>query len=166
MELWDLLDGMGNKLNKTIIRGEELQEGEFHLAVHIWIVNDNKEFLIQKRADNLKHLPGVWAVTGGSVLAGEDSLTAALREVKEEIGINIDSERIKMLFRIKKKDHFADVWIIRKNVALNELEIQVEEVSLAKWVSKEELSDMIYTGVFHNYGHDYFEAIFREYKAL
>lgn len=166
MELWDLLDGMGNKLNKTIIRGEELKNGEFHLAVHIWIVNDNEEFLIQKRADNLKHLPGVWAVTGGSVIAGEDSLTAALREVKEEIGINIDPKRIKMLFRTKKKDHFADVWIVRKNVLLSQLEIQVDEVSLVKWVNKKVLLDMINTGVFHNYGQDYFEAVFSECKAL
>lgn len=166
MELWDLLDEKGNALNKTIIRGNPLSAGEYHLAVHIWIVNDKYEFLIQKRADNLKHLPGIWAATGGSAISGEDSITAALREVKEELGIEIAADKMKKLNRFRKKDHFADLWFTRKEVSLENLVIQIEEVSSVKWVNKEELLEMINNGSFHNYGQEYFKCIFEEYKAL
>jgi 8-oxo-dGTP diphosphatase len=162
MEIWDLLNGEGTRLNKSIIRGEQLGEGEYHLAVHVWIINDSNEFLIQKRSDNLKHMPGLWATTGGSVVSGEDSITAALRETKEELGINLDVDKMMKINRVKKKDHFADVWITKKNISLNDLVIQVEEVSSVKWVNKEELKDMIDKGIFHNYGEEYFDSIFNK----
>jgi 8-oxo-dGTP diphosphatase len=161
MELWDLLDEKGISLNRTINRGQLLSEGEYHLAVHIWIVNDKNEFLIQKRADNLMHMPGVWAVTGGSVISGEDSIKAALREAKEELGIDLDMSKMIKINRMKKQDHFADVWIIKRNVSLEDLIIQIEEVSLVKWVNKKELLEMINTGVFHNYGPEYFNLLFK-----
>lgn len=57
--------------------------------MHIWIINSKSELLIQKRPDHLKHLPGIWAATGGAVIQGEDSKTAACREAKEELGVDI-----------------------------------------------------------------------------
>ena len=76
-ELWDLYDSAGEPLDRTIRRGEPMAEGEFHLVVQIWVRNPRGEYLIQKRADHLEILPGLWAATAGSVLAGEDSRTGA-----------------------------------------------------------------------------------------
>ncbi len=161
MELWDILDAEGNKTGRTIVRGEKLQEDECHLVVHIWILNDKGEFLIQKRADHLKLMPGLWAATGGSVVAGEDGRTAAIREVKEELGFDVDESNFTKLSAIKRQGNFAEVWLVKQNVSIENLVLQVEEVSEAKWVNKEELQDMINTGVFHNYGENYFRNIFR-----
>lgn len=46
-------------------------------------MNDNEEFLISKRHEDKPH-PNLWECPGGSVLAGEDNLQDALREVSEE----------------------------------------------------------------------------------
>lgn len=161
MEIWDVLDRQGNRTGKTMFRGRELLEGEYHLVVHIWVLNDKGEFLIQKRADHLKLLPGLWAVTGGSAIAGEDGKTAAIREAKEELGIDIDTNNMTLLRTIKRKNNFAQVWLVKQNISLRDVTLQAEEVSAAKWVDKEELEKMIKSGIFHNYGEDYFKSLFR-----
>jgi 8-oxo-dGTP diphosphatase len=104
-------------------------------------------------------MPGLWAATGGSVVAGEDGRTAAIREAKEELGFDIDETNFTKLRTIKRQDNFAEVWLVKQNVSIEELILQVEEVSEAKWVNKEELQSMIKAGVFHNYGEDYFKNI-------
>jgi isopentenyldiphosphate isomerase len=160
MELWDILGEQGNKTGRTIVRGEKLKEDEYHLVVHIWILNDKNEFLIQKRAEHLKLMPGLWAATGGSVIAGEDSLTGAIREVKEELGIDVDIANLTKLRRIKRKNNLSDVWLVRQNVSLEDVIVQVEEVSQAKWAAKEDIENMVEEGTFFNYGDEYFNFLF------
>jgi 8-oxo-dGTP diphosphatase len=160
MEIWDILDRQGNLTGKTIVRGEELKEEEYHLVVHIWIMNSKGEFLIQKRAEVVKIMPGMWAATGGSVLAGEDSKAAALREVKEELGIDINGENLIKIERVLRKHNFGDVWFIKENVNLENLELLEEEVSDAKWMTKDEIKIMIDKGEFHDYGVDYFKNLY------
>ena len=90
MEIIDLYNGKREKINKTFIREEgEPEEGEYKLSVHVWILNSRGEILIQKRNENLKRNPGKWAFTGGVVDSGETSVEGAIRESKEELGIDI-----------------------------------------------------------------------------
>ena len=95
MEKWDLLDGDGRPLGQTLVRGDKLRPGQYHLVVHIWVEDSKGRLLIQKRAPHLKLMPDTWAVTGGSALAGEDSLTAAARELSEELGIEAAPSELK-----------------------------------------------------------------------
>ena len=88
MELWDLLDEQGNPTGETMVRGERLRTGQFHLVVHIWVVDTAGRLLLQKREAHLRLMPDIWAATGGSAVAGEDSETAARRELREELGIH------------------------------------------------------------------------------
>ena len=88
VELWDVFDENGIPTGKTALRGRSvLAPGEYHLVVHIWVISKSGLFLIQRRADDKKLMPGEWAATGGAAVAGEDSLTAARRELLEELGI-------------------------------------------------------------------------------
>ena len=86
MEYWDLYDANRRKLNKTTTRGSMLNDNEFHLVVNVWIKNKNNEFLISRRAESKPH-PLMWETTGGSVLLGEESVDAAVREAKEELNV-------------------------------------------------------------------------------
>lgn len=86
MEKWDLLDGEGRPLGKTLVRGDKLRPGQYHLVVHIWVEDSRGRLLIQKRAPHLKLMPDTWAVTGGSAVAGEDSVTAAVPGIVRRIG--------------------------------------------------------------------------------
>ena len=65
MERWDLRDGEGNPTGETMERGEHLKPGQYHLVVHIWIIDGQGRLLIQKRAAHLKLMPDIWAATGG-----------------------------------------------------------------------------------------------------
>ena len=160
MEKWDILDENGVYTGSTIKRDEKLNKGEYHLVVHIWIKDSNNRYLIQKRADNIKLYPGMWATTKGSVLSGESSICAALRETREELGINIDKNLYGFVSRIKRKDDFVDIWLVNTDIDLNNLRLQKEEVSDAIYASKEEIKQMIRQGIFYNYGDGYLELLF------
>ena len=96
MEYWDLYDKDRNKLNKKKARGSILKDDEYHLVINAWIKNENDEFLITQRAATKSH-PLMWECTGGSALAGETSVDAALREIKEELGIKIEPSSGKLI---------------------------------------------------------------------
>ena len=161
MEIWDILDKNGRRTGKTIIRGTRgLGKGEYHLVVHIWIVNDRGEFLIQKRSDKRPLMPGEWAATGGSAFSSESSRHAAARELNEEMGIRLGRKDLKLVKRMLRKFSLTDIWAARCNVDVDNLNLQTEEVAKAKWVSADELKTMIRNGEFHNYGKDYFDLVF------
>ncbi len=163
VEIWDVLDENGSPTGKTAVRGNHaLKSGEFHLVVHIWIISSDGKFLIQKRAESRKLMPGEWAATGGSAISGESSFEAASRELYEEMGISSNRESLKMLTRIKRRNSLLDIWAIECNSPAEELSLQDSEVADAKWVEKTELEKMIEDGNFHNYGKEYFDIIFKE----
>lgn len=147
MEIIDLYDNKKQKLNKTMVRSAgEPVEGEFKLSVHTWLLNSRGELLIQKRNENLKRNPGKWAFTGGAVDTNETSLEGAIREVKEEIGIDIKDDEIEYLLSFKREKGFVDVWLVKKDIVIDELVLQKEEVSEAKWVSLNELIKLAESG--------------------
>ncbi len=163
MEKWDILNADGIPIGKTTLRGYcNLRPGEYHLVVHIWIVSSRGEFLIQRRSDNKKLMPGEWAATGGAAISGEDSYTAANRELYEELGIPSNKQTLKKLARIKRRNSLLDIWFINTDIAREDLRLQYNEVAEAKWVSREEFKDMIKNGNFHNYGKDYFDTVFEK----
>lgn len=167
IEIWDVLDEKGRPTGKTTLRGQGvLKSGEYHLVVHIWIISSSGSFLIQRRAEDKKLMPGEWAATGGAAVSGEDSFTAAKRELFEELGIKSDRESLKRITRIKRRSSLLDVWAIVCDIPESELVLQRSEVAEAKWVPKEELCEMIKGGSFHNYGKEYFDCIFEKSESL
>lgn len=57
MELWDIYDELRCKTGRTHERGNLLPSGDYHLVIHVWIVNDKGEFLIQKDNPGKKDIP-------------------------------------------------------------------------------------------------------------
>ena len=161
IEIWDILDENGVPTGKTTLRGHSiLKSGEYHLVVHIWIISSDGAFLIQRRADDKKLMPGEWAATGGAVIAGETSLSAARRELKEELGIEAAEEEFKFVTRFKRKSSFIDLWAVESNLPVHKLRLQRSEVSAARWISAKELREMLTNGSYHNYGAEYFAEVF------
>ena len=77
-ERWDLYDAAGRPTGRTQCRGTPLAAGDYHLCVHVWLRSERGEYLLSRRAPG-KFMGGRWETPGGSALAGEDSLAAALR---------------------------------------------------------------------------------------
>lgn len=161
METWDILDRQGKPTGRTVVRGlRNLSRDEYHLVVHVWIVNDEGKLLIQKRADIRPLMPGEWAATGGSAVSGEDSRYAAYRELKEELGFKVNPRDFILERRMIRKNSITDIWSAKVNISVDKLKLQKEEVSQAKWVTAQQLRQMIKNGEFHNYGDDYFSTVF------
>lgn len=162
MEKWDILNGDGETVGRTAIRGQtSLKSGEYHLVVHIWVVSESGAFLIQRRSENKKLMPGEWAAIGGSAISGETSYCAAQRELLEEMGLPLVARQSQCLRRIKKRNSFVDVWMTKCQVHVSDLQLQKSEVADAKWVSARDLLRMVEKGQFHNYGKDYFDTLIR-----
>ena len=116
-ELWDLYDAAGRPTGRTQRRGDVFRDGDYHLCVHVWVQDESGAWLLTKRAPE-KYMGGRWEAPGGSALAGEDSLSAAMREVREETGLRLDPAAGRLLFRFSG-DHFhCDVWRFRQRVEL------------------------------------------------
>lgn len=143
MELLDVYDSNGNVTGRKITRGDKtavLDENE-HIAVAvIFIENDNGEFLIQKTS---KEKGGEFSSTGGHVDSGETPLMSIKREVKEELGVNVDNEEIKeygfMLFDMPLRYLFY----LKKNIPINKITIQKEEVDYVEYMSISKINELI-----------------------
>lgn len=151
-ELWDVYDSQRRRTGKTHRRGDPLKAGEYHLVVHICVFNSRGQLLIQKRQPWKKGFPGYWDLsTGGSALAGDDSRTAAQREVKEELGLDVDLSEEEVRFTFRFPNGFDDYWMIRYDVELSELHLQYEEVADARWADRDEVARLVQQGKFVPY---------------
>ncbi|MDF2536638.1 MAG: hypothetical protein K0R18_2800 [Bacillales bacterium] len=142
MEVWDVYDKDRRLTGRTHIRGEKMIFGDYHLVVDIWIRNSKGQYLISKRHLD-KPFGLLWECTGGSALVGDSSLDAAIREVKEELGISLSPEKGKLVRTVIVSDYFRDSWLFDAEIDLSDLKLQAEEVIDAKWASYEEIKKMI-----------------------
>ena len=144
-ELWDIYDRNRNKTGKFAQRDVDwLQEGEYHLVVTAIIINSKNEILLSQRASFKKH-PLLWECNGGSVLAGENTLEGAVRELKEELGIDVTKEEaifFKEIRRNKIPGDFKDIWVFKKDIDIKEIVFPDGEAIDAKWVTVDEFVKM------------------------
>lgn len=140
-ELWDVYDENRNLTGRLHRRGDFLEEGDFHLVVHIWLLNSKGQFLLTKRAPN-KGFPNTWETSGGAAQAGDDSLSAALREVREETGLIALPENAKRIYTFKREDDFCDVWLIRQDFDLNDVVLLEGETVDKRYANVDELRQM------------------------
>ena len=162
-EIWDIYDAKRNLSGRTHRRADPLPAGDFHLVVHVWLQNSKGEFLITKRAPN-KGYPNMWECTGGSAVVGDDSVTAAIREVKEEIGLDAKPENGKCLFTLTRDDSICDVWLFRQEFNINDVILQENETTDAKYALPDEIRAMVSAEDFIAF--HYIEDLFKITKVL
>lgn len=160
MEKWDAYDRFRRKLDFEIVRGEPIPNGVRHLVAHMVFYNDKGEILLQRRSDTKDLAPGVWAFTGGSALAGEDTLAACVRESREEMGIEVDADSAERIISYSRNDSFVDVFLIKTDVTAERLILQPEEVAEARWFSRSEFFELIQRpDIF--WGYDYTDILIK-----
>ena len=160
MELVDKFDNKRRTLGKTTERYEKI-DGEYRQSMHVWIINDKGEFLIQKRTENKKVFPGKWSITGGGVDAGETTVDTVIRECKEELGIDVDLDKLELVMTIKRSYDFVDIYLLHQSFGLDEVIMQEDEVADVKWLSREQIESMIDEGVFADSVVFYFEMMMK-----
>ena len=149
MEIWDLYDENKNVTGKYCLRGDEIPENLYHLVVHVWIKNDKGEYLISQRAEDRPTFPLMWECVGGSVLKGENSLQGAIRETKEEVGIDLERIEGNLVYskvrKIKNKNNIMDVWFFKYNGVVELENATTNEVRDVKWMTKEQIRELFET---------------------
>ena len=77
-EYFDLLDENGNKTGKIKLRNEVHRDGDWHKAVHIWIINENGDVLLQRRCATKDSNPNMLDISSaGHLSAGDNSVSGA-----------------------------------------------------------------------------------------
>ena len=154
-EIWDLYDENRELLGKDHVRGEQLPIDGYHLVVHVWIRNSKGEYLIAQRSANRPTFPLVWECVDGSVIKGEDSLQGALREVKEEVGVDLLPEKGQVILSDIKKIEFGkvvnkivDVWLFEYDGEVDLSNATTDEVAQVAWMNQEQIKELFEHNMF------------------
>ena len=161
MELFDLYTADRQKTDRTVVRGEHTPKGFYRLGVHGCVFNPEGPMLIQQRQPFKRGWSNLWDITvGGCAQAGDSSQTAAERETREELGMDLDLTNARPTLTIHFESGFDDICVLPRNVDLSTLRLQPEEVQAVRWASKEEILQMIDDGRFIPYEKSLIELLF------
>lgn len=117
--------------------------------VHVWIINDKNELLLQKRSATKKSHPNCWDISGaGHIRAGESVIEGAIRELKEELGIKANEDDLKFIAIVKstknlQNQEFGYVYLLKSNNEIKDYIFEDNEVSEVKYVYFEDLEKMV-----------------------
>lgn len=161
MEILDLYDINRIPTGETVIRGDKIPKNRYRLAVHVCIFNKSGQMLIQHRQPFKSGWSNMWDITvGGSAVSGETSQAAAEREVLEEIGYKIDLSNIRPIFTKNFLTGFDDIYLLERELDINTLKLQYEEVKEVKWATLDEIKSMLESGEFIPYHKSFIELLF------
>ena len=167
VEKVDVYNRNKEKTGKIIYRekGASLNRDEFIISITAWIVNSTGKILMtQRRLD--KDKGGMWEPTTGLIQSGETSTNGALRELKEEIGIELNVEDIKLVQEFVEEitdlNFFRDIYLVNKEIPLEQIKFIDGEVINAKYVTIDEFNEMIKNGEAHSWL-NYFNNIYKKY---
>ena len=141
MEIWDAYDKDGHKIDHlTLIRGEPIPEGLYHLVCDIIVRHVDGSYLLMQR-DKRKHFGEMWEATaGGSALQHESPLECAARELKEETGIAAD--HLVEVGRVRSQNTLYVEFLCVTDCRKDSVVLQEGETVAYRWVSKNELLSM------------------------
>ncbi len=145
MEIRDLYNSKKILTGDVIKKGEIVPPGKYYITVVVFIENDQGQFLLQKRVQNKD---GKWATTGGHPKSGQSSLEGIVTEIEEELGIKIRQNELTLFKTIQTEDDFVDLYYLKKNINIEDIKIQDEEVEKVMWASREVINKLISDGVF------------------
>jgi isopentenyl-diphosphate delta-isomerase type 1 len=151
IEMIDVVDEDGVPTGHAEPRTLIHRRGDWHRTVHIWIENNRGEVLFQKRSPSKESFPGAWDVSAaGHIESGETSVAAAIKEVREELGIDVLARDLRLLFTVKGAsvqnrgtfidNEISDVYVIRLDIDIREIHPQESEVSGVRFVPLAELA--------------------------
>ena len=157
-EFIDVLDENGVKTGEIISRKEIHKKGLWHRAIVVAIINGKNEILLQQRSANKEKNANMWDISAaGHISTGQDSLSAAAREINEEVsvnlGYNVDIKDFRYMYSFRKEQkysddfierQFYDFFILRQNdLKIENIKFQKSEVQAIKFCSMTELRELI-----------------------
>ncbi|NTU74399.1 NUDIX domain-containing protein [Candidatus Roizmanbacteria bacterium] len=171
-ELFPIVDEEDNVIGSITRREAHRSPHLIHRASAVLIYNQKGEMLIQKRSMTKDTFPGCWAYSvGGHVGYGENYLEVAVRETKEEIGVDAKADEFRQLGKIRVADPAEQEMMTVYELTIPDetlLKPHPQEVAELRHVDKETFEQMLKTEkwtdasieVFHNFPVFYSSATF------
>lgn len=157
-EYIDVLNEDGVKTGEILTRKEVHTKGLWHRAIVIAIINEKNEILLQQRSANKDKNANLWDISvAGHISSGQDAVSAAAREINEEVMIGVEAKvsvtdfRYMFSYRVSQKfaedyieNQYYDFFILRKNgIRIEHVRMQESEVQDVKFVSLLELEQIL-----------------------
>ena len=147
MELWDAYTKDGKLTGRTLVRGEPIPAGLYHLVCEVLVRHRDGSYLAMKRWRGKEGYPGWWETTaGGSALQGEDMWQCARRELREETGLQWDAfTHIGCLVR-EEGDTIFHSFLAEMDCDKSSVTLQEGETEDYRWLSEEAFMDFVNSG--------------------
>lgn len=155
MELFDICDENGQPTGRTVERNVAHRDGIPHRTAHVWIIRTEEgrpQVLLQKRHRNKDSFPGMFDTSSaGHIPAGSQPLESAMRELYEELGIRAEPDELHYAgsFHVEyalpfhgemfRDNEYVSVFVCDKDVAIDDIRIQENEVEAVEWFDLEEV---------------------------
>jgi len=147
----DILTPAGEPAGHTLDKAEAHRVGAWHRAAHVWIVDGDGRLLLQRRAEVKENWPGKWDVSvAGHVGAGESAIAAAIREAREELGLDLNPSDLTHIGTIPEQcvlnggtyldNEIHEVFLVRRNIDLTSLRLDPAEVAEVALVRPDQLA--------------------------
>ena len=142
MEYVVLVDEQDNEIGKMEKQQAHI-EGKLHRAISVFIFNTKGEYLLQQRALNKYHSPGLWTNTCCShPRHGETAISAAQRRLMEEMGLQCQLKEIfSFVYKVTFENHLTEHEYDHVFIGITDsLPIpNIAEVAAYKYITKDQL---------------------------
>ena len=154
VEYRDLYDQDRKPVNKKVEKDGKVPKSLKYITVVVFIYNKyTKEWLMQKRS---KDKGGKWATTSGHPISGQSSIEGMVTEIKEELGVDVKENELKFITTVNRKEKFADIYYLQKDLNVKDLNLQKEEVDDVKWMSNKEIENLYKASKFKKTHYNYY----------
>ena len=144
MELWDAYSKNEELTGSTLVRGEEIPNGLYHLVCEVLVRHVDGSYLCMKRSVKKPNYGGWYEATaGGSALVGENRFQCVERELCEETGIVChEFEEIATVCEERKQAIFC-AFLCTVDCDKDSIRLQDGETEGYRWLSEEEFKAFV-----------------------
>jgi len=154
-ELIDIYDRDRNYTGLTVPRkGARMGEGQYMLYVLAIIEDMQGRMLITQRSLDKHWAAGWWEVTGGGVAAGETSEEAIVRELSEEVGLDVADYPLERIYVYENvvlesgDNYIVDIYRFKLDFTADDIVLQTAEAIDCKLATFDEIEQLAEQGVF------------------
>ena len=146
---------------ETVERFGGFPDGGLHMVVHVCVFDRRGRMLIQRRQETKAAWPGRWDLSaGGCALAGGDQPSSRQPRNARGTGLRPRPRRRASALTVNFSRGFDDLYLIERDVDVQNLRLQAEEVMDVRWAAREEVLQMIDAGAFIPYRKSLIELLF------
>lgn len=145
VEMIDIYNENKERTGEILPRGAKLSKGQYMLYVLAVLEDEYGKILATRRSLNKKWAAGTWEILGGSAKAGESSEVAVLREIIEEIGLDIAKHEGKIIYSYKNEDtesgdnYFVDIYHFKGCFNKSSIKVNKNEVTDYRFVDESDI---------------------------